>query len=46
MRMNFFFQGMIIEMVFNNKNQIYIFSNQFIFLKRNKYIYAHYQKKL
>jgi len=36
----FFFQGMIIEMVFNNKNQIYVFQNQFIYI----YIYAHYQK--
>jgi hypothetical protein len=31
----YFFHGMIIEIMFNNKIQIFLFSNQFIFLRRN-----------
>jgi len=29
-----FFQGMVIELVFNNEIQIFFFSNQFIFWKK------------
>jgi hypothetical protein len=29
----FFFQGMVVEMLYNKEIQIYVFSNQFIFLK-------------
>jgi hypothetical protein len=34
---------MIIEMVFNNENQVFFFPNQFIFLK-NKIKNVYYQK--
>jgi hypothetical protein len=39
-----FFQRMIIEMVFNNENQVFFFSNQLIFLKEKNRICVHYEK--
>jgi hypothetical protein len=32
----FFFHGMVVEIVWNNEIQMFFFSNQFIFLKKKK----------
>jgi hypothetical protein len=42
---NFFFQGMIIEMIFNNKIQVFFFSIQFTFLKEKIHSSVHSWKK-
>jgi hypothetical protein len=34
-----FFHWMVIEIVWNNEIQMFFFSNQFIFLKKNMFVY-------
>ncbi len=41
-----FFHGKIIKIVLNNGIQIYIFSNQFIFLRGKKNVCVRYWKKI
>jgi hypothetical protein len=40
-----FFHGMFIEIILNNKIQIFFFSNKFTFLRGKKYVSIYYWKE-